>query len=186
METWRENIQLIQSLAVMPKQYILSLSIRLGHGFPDALILWSCEEPGIPICRHDFWKPSKKISKQIKSRLYSVIGMSVWGRNIVITDKHSDRINAFLIEEDSNGDKSFNFEGYATVGKKHYERLAFHGRSASVGPRNIMANESFPDVWMSQNEVCCTFNNTGLLITSLIKITAWTERVGLNEKVDRK
>ncbi len=156
MESWRESSELIQSLAVVPRKYVASFSIRLGHGRPDALILWSCDDPGVPVCRYDFWKPSRNIFKESKTRLHAVTGMSVCGDDILMVDDYSDRIAAVRVEnsDDSNGGPTIKIVGYAKIGKKYYEGEDFHGRSTMSGPLNIITNAGFPDVWVFKTQQC--------------------------------
>eukprot|EP00978_Attheya_sp_CCMP212_P003319 scaffold6841_cov58-Attheya_sp.AAC.2 len=154
METWRDSLGLISSLAVIPRKYVLSFSIKLGHGSPDAMVLWSCEEPGVPLCRHDFWDPSiRNPLKQSLSRLYGVAGISVWGTDIIMTDNEGDRIAAVVVE-DEEGNPCLDLKGYASIGNKRCEDEGFHGRMAMSGPHAIVANQSFPDVWMFHTQEC--------------------------------
>ncbi len=156
MESWREKSELIKSLAVVPRKYVASLSFRIGNGCPDALILWSCDAPGVPICRHNFWKPSRNVFKESTSRLHAVTGMSVWGDDILLVDDYSDRIAAVRVEDfgGSDGDPTIKLVGYAKIGNKFYDGEEFHGRSTTAGPLNIVANASFQDVWIFKTQEC--------------------------------
>lgn len=150
MESWREGLELIKALAVIPRKYVLSLSIRMGTGFPDAMILWSCEEPGIPIHRHNFWNPrAQHILRNSTSRLEEVSGISVWGTDIIIADKASDRI-AVVSVEDGDGEPDIQLHGYAKIGNNE----EFHGRTAMAGQYSILANQSSQDVWMFKTQEC--------------------------------
>jgi hypothetical protein len=154
METWRESLGLIASLAVIPRKYLLSFSIRPGHGFPDAMVLWSCKEPGVPLCRHDFWDPHQRNPlKQCTSRLQDVVGISVYGTDIILADNCGDRIAAVFVETDE-GTPCLELIGYANIGSKSGDGEGFHGRMAMHGPYAIVANEISPTVWMFKTGEC--------------------------------
>lgn len=76
METWRDHSGIIRAMAVVPNKYLLSSSMRYGNGLPDAMVLWDLQNPGVPLCRHNFWDPSRSLFKQNRTRL----GDNMWYR----------------------------------------------------------------------------------------------------------
>ena len=42
-------------MAVIREEYVVSVSITDGCGFPDQMILWSLDEAGVSLFRKDFY-----------------------------------------------------------------------------------------------------------------------------------
>ena len=146
METWREHQGMIRAMAVIPPSYLLSYSIRPGHGLPDALVLWSLRDPGVPLVRHDFWDPGKPSMAQNRTRLDDVCGLAVWGNEVILCDNCGDRV-AIVSVEDELEEPCIKLHGYASITNRR-EEDDFQGRMASCGKYAAMANECSPDVWI--------------------------------------
>ena len=147
METWRDHYGPIRAMAVVPDKFLLSYSMRPGHGFPDALILWDLTNPGVPLCRHNFWNPARSLSKQNRTRLCGVDGISISGSYVLMGCESGDRI-AVVTLEDEHGRPHIKLHGYGKIGNHHPEQGSFHGRMAMCGKHAVMANESVADAWL--------------------------------------
>mmetsp|Transcript_14353 Transcript_14353/g.26944 ORF Transcript_14353/g.26944 Transcript_14353/m.26944 type:complete len:718 (-) Transcript_14353:1861-4014(-) len=146
METWREDIGLVRALAVCGrKKTVLSYGVHLGHGFPLAIVLWSCEEPGVPLCRFNCEQ----------CRINGVAGLSVHNSDVILADCYADRIVAISVEEYGLYPK-INVEGYGKIGNRYYIDEGFHGRMAMSGPFAAMANEMQPTVWIFETAKCAS------------------------------
>ena len=147
METWRGHSGIIRAMAVIPDRYLLSYTMRYGHGLPDAMILWSLKDPGVPLCRHDFWDPSKSLFKQNRTRLHSVVGISASGTNILFASEDGDRV-ALVTVQNAHGAPCLELQGYGNIGNRHPEDENFHGNLAMSGKYAVMSNEGFCDAWL--------------------------------------
>jgi len=152
METWRESLGLIRALAVVPKKYVFSYSVCEGTGDPDAMVLWSCKEPGVPLYRHDLRDYQASPYNQNLTRLAEVVGISIAGTDIVIADKYGDRIATVYVEDD-DGEPCIELKGYAFMGNGENDD-GWHGRMAMSERHAIMANEIDPTVWIFKIQEC--------------------------------
>jgi len=147
MESWRDHEGIIQAMAVVPNKCLLSYSIRKGHGLPDAMILWDLTQPGVPLCRHDFWDPSRSLSERNGTRLDGVSGISVSGTDVLFCCNYGDRI-AVVTVEDKDGNPSLELHGYGNIGNRHAESDEYHGRMAMDGIHTVMAGEYHDEAWI--------------------------------------
>ena len=147
METWREHEGIIQAMAVIPDKYVLSLSMISGHGDPDAMILWDLHDPGVPLCRHNFWDPSRSLFKQCQTRLSGVSGISVSGTDVLFCCEYGDRI-AVVTVEDKRGNPSLKLQGYGNIGNHQSESEGFHGRMAMDGIHTVIAGDYSDEAWI--------------------------------------
>jgi len=145
MSSWRGQGGMIRAMAVVGTEYLVSFSIRMGHGLPDSMVLWSLEQAGVPLSRKDFWDPCQRNRlKQQLTRLQEIDGISVEGKDILLADNCGDRIAAVTIEE-GDGKSFLKFHGYANFGSRYYEGEGFHGRMAmSKSKYGIIAMEISP------------------------------------------
>ncbi|CAB9509386.1 expressed unknown protein [Seminavis robusta] len=150
MESWRGHFGIIRAMAVVPDKYLLSYSMRPGHGLPDAMILWDLQDPGVPLRRHDFWNPRRSLFKQNQTRLHEVCGISVSGTDVLLCCEYGDRLSVFTVE-DEDGDPCIELHGYANIGNRHSES-DFHGRMAMSGKHAVIANEGSVEAWLFQIE----------------------------------
>ena len=148
LETWRGHMGMIQSLAVLEEnEYLVSLSICRGHGFPDALILWDLCTPGVPLARLDFWKNPSCWCGRMTHRIMEVVGIAAYGTKVLLASVHGDQIASVSVDHDSYGKPSLRVRGYGNVGNiATYS--AFHGGMAMGGRLGAMFNESATDVWL--------------------------------------
>lgn len=102
MGTWRGRMGIIRAMAVIPDEHLLSYSMRHGHGLPDAMILWDLEDPGVPLCRNDFWDPSRSLFKQNLTRLQEACGISASGTEILFACEHGDRVAVVTVQNDEH------------------------------------------------------------------------------------
>ena len=141
METWRGHTGIVKAMAVIPDQYLLSYSMRHGHGLPDAMILWSLEEPGVPLVRHDLWDPSRSLFKQNLTRLHNVDGISVSGTSVLFACESGDRVAVVTVQNDDHGAPKLKLHGYGNIGNRYHEDSSFHGNMAMSGKYAVMSNE---------------------------------------------
>lgn len=154
METWRENVSLIKALAVVPRKYVFSVSIQLGCVRVEAMVLWSCVEPGVPLCRRNLVnRRYRDIFDKFKTRLDDVHGISVWGSDIMLADRCGDRIAVVSVETD-DGHPCIQISGYGNIGNRRGDFGEFHGRMGSFGKYTIMANEAYSTVWIFEKQDC--------------------------------
>jgi hypothetical protein len=146
MESWREDFGLVRALAVCGKRKtVMSFGVFPGHGFPEAIVLWSCKEPGVPLVRFDCQK----------CRIYEVAGLSVHNSDVLLADNYGDRIVAMSVEEYGLY-PTITIEGYGKIGKRYYVDEGYHGRMAMSGPFAVMANELCPSVWIFETAKCAS------------------------------
>jgi hypothetical protein len=151
LESWIENMCMIKSLAVVPKKYIISLSVADGPGFPEALILWDAYNPGFPLSRIDFC--SAQYRSMPNERLDGVCGLSVHGKHIVIKERYGTRIAGAIISNDTNGEPFLKFNGYGEVNQfRDFDSCI--GRAAKCGNYGAMANEAYSTVWLFKTSSC--------------------------------
>ena len=87
MSSWRGQGGMIRVMAVVGTEYLVSFSIRMGHGLPDSVVLWSLEDAGIPLFQKDFWDSCQRNRlKQQLTRLQEIDGISVKGKDILLAD----------------------------------------------------------------------------------------------------
>ena len=145
LESWRGHQGIIRAMAVVDCEFLLSYSMRPGHGRPDAMILWSLRKPGVPLLRKDFWDPNRSIFHQQQVRLEDICGISVGNGEILLTDKEGNRIAVVTIKDES-GCPCLDIAGYANLGQ--YYEGEFHGRMAMSQSHAAVIKETKADVWI--------------------------------------
>ena len=158
LETWRAHSGIIRAMAVMLQdKYLLSYSMRHGHGLPDAMVLWDLQHPGVPLSRFDFWDPSASLRKQQQYRLDDISGISISGPCVLFLDDSADRIAAVKVNQNRRGGKvSLSMEGYARVGARYSEEEDFHGSMALSGGKVALSNEVDHNCWLFDIESVCS------------------------------
>ena len=158
LETWRGHSGIIRAMAVMLQdKYLLSYSMRHGHGLPDAMVLWDLQNPGVPLSRFDFWDPSASLRKQQKYRLEDISGISISGRCVLFFDNSADRIAAVKVNKNRRrGKVSLSMEGYARVGARYHEDSGSHGSMAMSGGKVALSNEVDHNCWLFDIESVCS------------------------------
>ena len=157
MPSWRGQGGIIRAMAVVGTKYLVSFSIHEGRGNPDSMVLWSLEEPGVPLFREDFCDPyQRNVFKQQLCRLDEVCGISVKGNELLLVDSFGDRVVAIAVEKE--GSRSIlKLHGYANIGSKYHEDDGFHGRmSMSLSKHAVVAMENNPTAWIFAIEGCCS------------------------------
>ncbi|KAL9180015.1 hypothetical protein ACHAXT_007985 [Thalassiosira profunda] len=149
MESWRGQGGIIQSMAVAGRSYVVSLSIMLGTGHPDDIVLWSLQQPGIPLYRKALWNHNERsVFRAQQTRLDDVAGISIDGKELLLTDLHGDRIAPMTIEKDADGSPYIEMHGYASIGSKYYEDEGYHGRMGVSSKHAAVAMEIEPTAWI--------------------------------------
>lgn len=149
METWRGHNGMIRAMAVVREDYVISVSITSGCGYPDQMILWSLEEAGVPLFRKDLY--NYKQSNLFKSRLCrldDVDGIGIEGNELLLSDKSCDRIVSATLHEEGEEGPFIEINGYASLGTKYYEDEGFHGRMAGSDKYVSLAMEIDPTAWI--------------------------------------
>ena len=149
MDSWRGHSGMIRAMTVVREDYVVSLSITSGCGYPDQMILWSLEQAGVPLYRKDLYDYAQSnIFKRRLSRLRDVDGIGIDGNELLLSDKHGDRIvSATLVDEGDNG-PVIEINGFAGLGTKYYEDEGFHGRMAVSDKYTAVAMEIDPTAWI--------------------------------------
>jgi hypothetical protein len=150
METWRGHQGFIVAMAVVETKFLFSYSIQDGTGFPDSMILWSLNEPGVPLFRRDFWDPSIHSYQRIKTRLDGVCGISVCGKELLLNDEYGKRVVVVTVDE-TNGDKAkLRLHGYASMEECNMDDMSgcYHGRMAMSKSYAATSTEWDNTIWL--------------------------------------
>lgn len=142
MDTWRGHNGMIRAMAVVREDYVVSVSITSGCGYPDQIILWSLEEAGVPLFRKDLYDYNQ--SNRFKSRLSRLADID----GIGVEDKHGDRIVSATLHDEGEEGPTIEINGYAGLGTKWYEDEGFHGRMAVSDKYVSLAMEIDPTAWI--------------------------------------
>ncbi|KAL7539548.1 hypothetical protein ACHAXR_010592, partial [Thalassiosira sp. AJA248-18] len=160
MPSWRGQGGVIRAMAVAGSKYLVSFSIRPGHGLPDSMVLWSLEQAGIPLFRKGFWDHHQRNRlKQQQTRLDDIAGISIEENEILLADNNGDRIASATIEEEESGNPFLKLHGYANIGSRYYEGEGFHGRMASQSKYAVVAMEISPTAWIFPIKGCSTHSS---------------------------
>ncbi|KAL7496173.1 hypothetical protein ACHAWT_004441 [Skeletonema menzelii] len=149
MDSWRGHSGMIRAMAVVREEYVVSVSITSGCGYPDQMILWSLDEAGVPLFRKDFYDHyQSNLFKRKLSRLNDVDGIGIEGNELLISDKHGDRIVSATLYDEGDDGPIIEINGFAGLGTKYYEDEGFHGRMAVSEKYVSVAMEIDPTAWI--------------------------------------
>eukprot|EP00985_Skeletonema_marinoi_P012544 scaffold6071_cov92-Skeletonema_marinoi.AAC.2 len=123
LHSWRGHSGMIRAMAVVREEYVVSLSITSGScGYPDQMILWSLEEAGVPLFRKDLYDYyQSNLFKRKLSRLADVDGIGIEVNELLLSDKHGDRIVSATLYDEGDDGPVIEINGYASLGTKYYE-----------------------------------------------------------------
>ena len=114
------------------------------------MILWSLEEAGVPLFRKDLYDYNKSnVFKSRLSRLSDVDGIGIEGNELLLSDKHGDRIVLTTLHDEGEEGPLIEINGYASLGTAYYEDEGFHGRMAVGSDKYVsLAMEIDPTAWI--------------------------------------
>ena len=144
-ETWRGHGGFIRAIAADNEQHLVaSLSEHKGHGFADEIILWSTEEPGVPLSKVVLYDNNRRMRFPIISS--GISGMSFFNNVILVGCGYGDILVPVLVGEDS----TLTLCGSANIKERYYEDdSSFHGHMATGGGEVCaIVNEGATEIWL--------------------------------------
>lgn len=143
-ETWRAHGGFIRAMAADDEQHLVaSLSEHGGHGFSDEIILWSTEDPGIPLSKVILY--TNKRPSRFPLVRDGVSGILLHNGVILVGCGFGDILVPIRVEESS----ALSLCGSANLKQRYYDDSSFHGHMASGGGEVCaIVNEGETEIWL--------------------------------------
>ena len=148
-ETWRAHGGFIRAMAADDeKNLVVSLSEHGGHGFADEIILWSTEEPGIPLSKVVLY--NNKCGMRYPIVDGGITGLLLYNDVILVGCGYGDIIVPIRVEDDSY----LTLCGSLNLRQRYYEDSSFHGHMANGGGEVCaIVNEGETQIWLYSTNI---------------------------------
>lgn len=154
LETWRGHSGPIRSLAAVTQKYLVSVSECPRTLFPECLILWDLQHPGVPLQRLDFYTEDERGKYPPFDCLIG--GIAVHENKVVLGCEYGRKIVPIDLVN-GVGDPSLKACGCAKLIKGQNEDVStFRGCMAGIGNLSALASGVSGDVYIFSIDTLAT------------------------------